>query len=77
MFDAELPTGLKKKREQKMKIIFMRNSVPRIESNRASGEMNHVVNANECFEIDSNEMSKTHLRIDAHTHTHTHDIIHK
>lgn len=43
--------------------IFMRNSVK-----RASKEMNHVVNANEYFEIDSHEMSKTHLQL-SHTHT--------
>lgn len=36
----------------------MRNSVK-----RASKEMNHVVNANEYFEIDSHEMSKTHLQL--------------
>lgn len=51
--------------------IFMRNSVK-----RASKEMNHVVNANECFEIDSHEMSKTHLQL-AHTHTHTHARIYR
>lgn len=44
----------------------MRNSVK-----RASKEMNHVVNANEYFEIDSHEMSKTHLQL-SHTHTLTH-----
>lgn len=50
--------------------IFMRNSVK-----RASKEMNHVVNANEYFEIDSHEMSKTHLQLShTHTHTHTHSL---
>lgn len=33
--------------------------------------MNHVVNANEYFEIDSHEMSKTHLQL---TQTHTHSL---
>lgn len=48
--------------------IFMRNSVK-----RASKEMNHVVNANEYFEIDSHEMSKTHLQL---KQTHSLEYIH-